>query len=244
MSQSSTSAPLQILQAGDIRVQLVRKRVKNINLRIGQDGTVRVSAPPRTPQATIEAFVASKHDWIVRALERVHSSARQTNRTCKDGQLLYLWGKPLSIRLHEKASEGSRRRYTFRVSPGGQTLEVDMQGNPDQRLLDRALGHWLNDQLANEIKTVLPACAQTVGRQCSRVKIRAMKSRWGSCNTKSAVITLNSTLVHFDRRCLEYVITHELCHLHEPNHNSRFHQLMDAYYPDWRTVRRMLNSRQ
>ena len=244
MSQSSTSAPLQILQVGDIRVQLVRKRVKNINLRIGQDGTVRVSAPPRTPQATIEAFVASKHDWIERALDRVRSSMQQTSRTCADGHTLYLWGEPLTVRVRSIDKMTGNRRYVFQLVPDTMTLEVSLCGEPDQNQLDRALGRWLNEQLANQIQAVLPACTQTVGRQCSRLRIRAMKSRWGSCNTKTGVITLNSALVHFDERCLVYVLTHELCHLHEPSHNARFHQLMDAYYPDWRTVRRMLNSRQ
>ena len=53
----------------------------------------------------------------------------------------------------------------------------------------------------------------------------------------------SSQLVHYDQRCLAYVLTHELCHLHEPSHNARFHALMDRFYPDWRTVRALLNGR-
>lgn len=244
MTKRGTSARLQTLQVGDISVQLVRKRVKNINLRIGQDGTVRVSAPPYTSQAAIEAFVASKRDWIARAFDRVHSSMQQTSHICADGHTLYLWGEALTIRVRSTDNMIGNRRYAFHLVPDTLTLEVSLCGEPDQDQRDRALGRWLNEQLADQIQAMLPTCTQTVGRQCSRVRIRAMKSRWGSCNTNTGVITLNSALVNFDKRCLAYVMTHELCHLHEPSHNARFHQLMDAFYPDWRAVRRMLNSRQ
>jgi predicted metal-dependent hydrolase len=38
--------------------------------------------------------------------------------------------------------------------------------------------------------------------------------------------------------CVEHVVVHELCHLLEPAHNARFHQLMDCYFPRWREARK------
>ena len=51
--------------------ELERKAVGNINLRVRSDGSIYVSAPPRTPQESIESFLIARETWILRALERV-----------------------------------------------------------------------------------------------------------------------------------------------------------------------------
>ena len=66
-----------------------------------------------------------------------------------------------------------------------------------------------------------------------------MKRRWGSC-TKSGRILLNLLLIQTSPPCIDYVITHELCHLIEHNHTSAFYQLLDRAMPDWRKRKRKL----
>ena len=84
-------------------------------------------------------------------------------------------------------------------------------------------------------------CETVVGKHAAAWRIRAMKTRWGSCNVRTAVITLNLQLAQYDLRALRYVITHELTHLWVRGHDARFYARMDAYFPDWREVRRALN---
>ncbi len=67
-----------------------------------------------------------------------------------------------------------------------------------------------------------------------KLKIRKMKTRWGSCIPSKKVITLNTRLMNYSRRCIEYVTVHELCHFLEPNHSSRFYKRMTEIMPDWR----------
>ena len=67
-----------------------------------------------------------------------------------------------------------------------------------------------------------------------------MTSRWGTCKTSTAVITLNLALAERPIAALEYVLVHELTHLHERGHGPRFHHLMDTYLPDWRSRRASL----
>ena len=67
-----------------------------------------------------------------------------------------------------------------------------------------------------------------------------MKNRWGSC-TKSGRILLNAELVRASRDSIDYVITHELCHLVELNHGLRFWQLLRRIMPDWKERRAELN---
>jgi predicted metal-dependent hydrolase len=68
-----------------------------------------------------------------------------------------------------------------------------------------------------------------------------MKTRWGTCNTRTRKIWLNLQLAKKPVECLEYVILHELAHLKVPNHGKDFIAIMDQYMPDWREIKARLN---
>ena len=69
--------------------------------------------------------------------------------------------------------------------------------------------------------------------------IRTMKRRWGSCSNKG-IITLSTELIKLDDLYIEYVITHELCHLKQHNHGPNFYKLLSVLFPDWKSVRKEL----
>ena len=81
-----------------------------------------------------------------------------------------------------------------------------------------------------------------LGVQADRWGVKRMKTKWGSCNIKAARIWLNLDLARKAPECLEFIVVHELVHLHERHHNERFMTLMDKYLPDWRERRTLLNS--
>jgi predicted metal-dependent hydrolase len=70
--------------------------------------------------------------------------------------------------------------------------------------------------------------------------IKAMKTRWGSCNPRAGRIWLNLYLIHKPRICLEAVLVHEMVHLLEPSHNQRFYALMTQFMPEWKTCQNYL----
>jgi len=85
--------------------------------------------------------------------------------------------------------------------------------------------------------------SRALGRQPSRVTIRAMRTRWGSCTTTTGAIRINPELAARHPRCLNYVVLHELVHLFEPGHGPGFQAVMDAQLPGWRVIRAELNAR-
>jgi len=68
-----------------------------------------------------------------------------------------------------------------------------------------------------------------------------MKTQWGSCSPRSGYIRLNTDLAKKPPECLEYIVVHEMIHLLEPTHNSRFIALMDRFMPRWQFYRAELN---
>ena len=78
--------------------------------------------------------------------------------------------------------------------------------------------------------------------KCSKVLIRKMKTKWGSCNTKSKAIIYNAELAHKKTSLIEYIVVHELIHLLERKHNHKFYLNLDKFLPDWQSRRIKLNS--
>lgn len=103
--------------------------------------------------------------------------------------------------------------------------------------LDRA-----KQQLAQKADPYFAYWEPLIGVRSKKRAYREMSSRWGSCNPHTGRICLNTHLLDFPDECLEYVIVHELCHLIEANHGSRFKALMDRHMPDWRDRRKRLRS--
>ena len=90
------------------------------------------------------------------------------------------------------------------------------------------------------LRAMLPRFAH-LGVSEPELVVKLLDARWGSC-TGSGTITLNVRLMQVPKPFIDYVITHELCHLVEHNHGKRFYQLLDRMLPDWRERRQELNS--
>ena len=90
--------------------------------------------------------------------------------------------------------------------------------------------------------SLIDSWTQRVGRAPSSITVRRMKTKWGSCNTDSKRIIINSELAKKPFECLEYIVAHEFVHLLERHHNERFVALMDKFMPNWRERRDLLNS--
>jgi predicted metal-dependent hydrolase len=82
--------------------------------------------------------------------------------------------------------------------------------------------------------------APVIGVEPARVQFRDQRSRWGSCSTRGT-LSFNWRLVLAPFDVLDYVVVHELCHLREPNHSSRFWKLVEQRRPDWRAQRDWLH---
>ena len=72
----------------------------------------------------------------------------------------------------------------------------------------------------------------------SSVCYKPMISCWGVCNVKKRRISYSTYLLLLPEWCVEHVVVHELCHLLEPNHNTRFYSLMDQFFPQWKEARK------
>src|SRR5439155_22298400 len=82
--------------------------------------------------------------------------------------------------------------------------------------------------------------APALGVEVKRVQIRHQTTRWGSCSTLGN-LSFNWRLALAPFEVLDYIVVHELCHLREQNHSSRFWKLVETRRPDWRRQRDWLH---
>jgi predicted metal-dependent hydrolase len=224
----------QQIQLGDITAEVVRKKIKNLHLRVyPPDGRVRISAPTRMDIDTIRGLAMSRLGWIKRQQEKLREQVGETPQEYMDGESIYIWGERYSLKVVESqrapAVEIKNSQLILSVRPGSEAKKKE-----------EVLEEWYRKQLKEATSPLIAKWEGLIDVKVERVYVRRMKSRWGSCNPRKHSIRLNSNLAKKPRECLEYVIVHEMAHLLEPTHNGRFKALMDRYLPNWRALRKEL----
>lgn len=197
-------------------------------------GRMRLSAPIRMGLETLRRFVIARLGWLRGQQFRLRQQPRETPRELPDRDSQSVWGQRYRLRVEEvKARPSVELRPTelvLRVRPGSTA-----------RARDAVLEAWRRDRLKEAALGLFAKWEPVMDVKVGRLFTRRMRSRWGTCNTRSRDIRLNTELVKKPVECLEYVVVHEMVHLLEPSHNVRFKALMTRFMPNWAAHRQMLN---
>lgn len=208
--------------------QLIRSARRTLAIQIRQDGRVEVRAPRRLPLIEIETFVASRADWIRRHLDEI--AARPLPPALSQSRVWPHLGEFWQL----VEGQGGLSRTGVRACNGTRTLTLATRFWQDDATLRQAVLRWQQREAADwltqrvdDITAGLDASWQPSG-----LGFRHMRTRWGSCSRERR-ISLNTALMQMPPECIDYVIWHELCHLHEFNHGPRFYALQQRVCPDW-----------
>ena len=171
-------------------------RAKNISIRINVSGEVRVTVPRYVSRRRAELFLFSKKDWVL--------------------------GKLAEITLENRGSgiPGAGETILVRHKPVRIELKRSDSGPED------ALWRMLLVEARNYLPGRVQSLASLYGFTYSGIRIRKMRSRWGSCNHKRG-INLNSWLMMLPDHLSDYVILHELVHTVHPHHGPDFWNALD-----------------
>ena len=218
-----------------IPAQICYKNIKNLYLRV-RDGYIDLSVPQRTAQRDLENFVRRRRAWIDERLRLLRVRAEKSAPFYAEGERIRLWGQEYPIVCVPLTRGKAYAEYA------NGTIVLYAAQTADVNVRRAAIEALYRAELAAAVEREAPACETVVGKYAALWRIRAMKTRWGSCNVRTAAITLNLQLAQYDVRALRYVITHELTHLWVRGHDARFYARMDRYFPNWQNVRRELNA--
>lgn len=212
------------------RIKLFRRRgLKNIRISIDSLGEIRLSIPWYVSKSAGLKYLRTKKDWIKKHQGKI-------NTKWADGQLLFR-DYTLSIQVLERKNATSTLDDTvLRV------FVPHSHGSEDKHnAISRQVNKFLKDEAEKSLVPLAVKMAEQSGFKPKNIRIKNMKSRWGSCN-HARIITLNASLLRLPESLAEYVIFHELVHTRHLNHSRLFWRDVEALLPDYKQRRKALKT--
>lgn len=226
----------ELLEINGLRIELVRKPIKNMSLRVfPPDGRIKVSAPLSLPMSYIVNQLNIKSPWMHKQRTRFQTQDQPEESTVSNQSIHYFQGTGYPLQIYYGA-------HTPPVFLKDSILHLYTKPCDHPLKQKRLLNQWYCEQMSALIPDLLAHWEKIIGVNVLEWRIRDMKSRWGSCNPQTQRICLNLKLIKKPLACLEYVLVHELIHLLERGHNQRFYSFMSQFLPNWRETQKILES--
>jgi predicted metal-dependent hydrolase len=230
-------APIESLAIDDL-VFAVRwsRRRRTIGISVAREGELRVLAPVRVPAHKLESVVRAKLPWVRRKLAEFEALGPPPPRLrYVDGERLPYLGRSHRLVLVEAgeppAAPFALRRGCFELARG---LDGEARA---------VVVHWYSERAQARISARVAHYAPLVGAAPAGVVVRDLGTRrWGVCDGRTRIVSFHWELVLQPPAIIDYVVVHELAHLHEPNHGPRFWRHVTAVMPDWKPRRARLSS--
>lgn len=205
-----------IINNQEIEVVIIRKKIKNIYFRFKADLKLYISCHNYLTTEQIIKICYENSNSIIKMYEKMQKKKMINNKFA-------ILGEELSIIIDDTLKkvfiDGK-----FIFGPSNEMIDKYYQKEA-KKFIEARFTRCYN------LFSDLPNC---------KLRFRKMTSRWGVCNTKLKIITINTELYKYDVSLIDYVIIHELCHLKEANHSPRFWKEVQKYYPNYKQARKLL----
>jgi predicted metal-dependent hydrolase len=212
-----------------IDYQVARKKRKTLEIAVETDSTVSIVAPLSASLESIERKVRKRAAWILKQQKYFEQfNPRTPERRYLSGETHLYLGRQYRLKVVKSALSAVKLIHGHIVVQSTQPRNCE----ETKRLLDEwyvARAHLRFNERLNEClkRFSWPASVLPSG-----LTVRMMRKRWGSM-TKKRRLLLNRRLIQAPVDAIDYVITHELCHVLEPSHGPNFHQVIGRAMQDW-----------
>lgn len=217
----------------DFELQLMKRNTLSISVH--PDLSVIVRAPENTKLEDIEKKVYHRAKWILNQQRRFEIYLPDVPpRKYVSGESHRFLGRQYRLKVIKSNTE--------QIKLSRQFLEVhtlDITSSNARVLVET----WYREQANQIFQERLSACYTKLAREkipYPKISIRRMQSSWGSCSAKS-MITLNIKLIQVPMEYIDYVITHELCHLKHLHHEAQYYKLLSRVMPGWQVKKDKLD---
>jgi len=208
---------------------------KTMEIAVCPDSSVVVKAPFETSKELVKKKLTKRARWIVRQMNYFGQFNPKTPvRSYVSGETHLYLGRQYRLKILQGLENSVRltRGYFY----------VTTREAPSTDMTRKLLEAWYLEKGKEQFSKSLDRCwlklkDHAVARP--HVSIRRMQKRWGSLSDKGTM-TLNSDLIRAPRECIDYVVTHELCHMICRNHSPEFYTLLESVIPGWEKVKHRL----
>lgn len=203
-----------------IEVEIIRKNNKNIYFRVKDDLKLYITVPILITKREIEKLIDDNSMQIYNMYQT------QVKANQKEEFFNYL-GKSYTV-----VFDATRDGVGFDETD-------DIVYTPSKEELDE----FYKEKCTEVFKEEIDKCSQCFSSLPKfSLRQRKMKTRWGVCNRRNKIITLNTLLLGFDIDVIDYVVIHEMCHFYEGNHGPKFWSLVSQACPRYKELRKRLKN--
>lgn len=208
------------------------RRRRTIGLTVARDGGLRVLAPAGVSARRLEAVVRAKLPWVRRKLAEFEAMGPPaTAAGLVDGDRLPYLGRLHSLRLVDRPAA------PFALRRGRFELDGSLDGAARAEVV-----RWYTARAQAHLEARVEHFAPLVGASPAAVVVRDLGTRrWGICDARARKLSFHWELIMQPPAAVDYVVVHELVHLHEPHHQRPFWRRMEAVMPDCKARRAMLS---
>ncbi len=208
------------------------QRRRTVGITVKRDGGLVVAAPARTSTRKLEAVVRTKLPWVRRKLAEFEAlGPPPAPKRFVDGELLPYLGCDYLLRLVDDPAQP--------VALRGERFELESGLNGDARA---AVVAWYEARARDYVEHAVARYAPLVGAAPAAVVVRDLgKRRWGVCDHRNLTVSFHWQLITMPPDLIDYVVVHELTHLHEPNHGPAFWRRVEDVLPGCKARRRRLS---
>ena len=215
------------------QVDVIRTdRKRSASIRLLGD-LVKVSVPMTLSDSRVRDLVTKRTPWIKNKLREQSDRPITPPKEYVSGETVTYLGKNyrLKVLIGEQPSIKLRRGY---VEATVTKTDIDTK-NTIRSLLE----HWYRSLAEKRLGEKTVRLARVIGVNPASVTVKNYKSRWGSCSTKGD-ISYNWRIILAPHSIVDYVVVHELCHMLEHNHSSKYWKHVERHVPNYRECREWL----
>lgn len=227
---------MKVINIRNIEIEYLKKNIKNIHLWVyPPNWRVRVASPMHIDEWELRVFLQSKMRWILKNKQKFLEQNRESPREYVSWEShYYLWKRYL---LEVIKSVGKEKVYL--KNKKYLVIETKIfEKNHVQLLLEK----WYRNELKQISWQLLSIRQEKMWLKSNELKIKKMKTKRWTCNTKAGRIWLNLHLIKKSIQSVEYVLVHELAHFQEKNHWEWFKKLLTQHLSNWKQIQKDLNN--
>ncbi len=213
--------------------QLIRtkKRKRTVSLSIARNGEIIIRAPFHLPLQSIEAFFCKKRAWIQKKFSEIYRGTdRSIVKTFVAGEVFPYLGEFYPLEIVVAADPYPPLHFAH------ERFYLNEKDRPRARDLFIS---WYKDQAREKIRERVQFYSSRMLLCPERQKITSARYQWGGCSSKNT-LTFTWRIVMAPLAVIDYLVVHELAHIREKNHSTKFWKIVQETLPSYSTAKAWL----
>lgn len=211
------------LQIGELNFEVRRSaRRRTLGITVERSGGLLLHVPQSAENDEIVQWTNHKLLWVYTKLSARQGKPERSEPEFVTGEGFFYLGRSYRLKIAKNCVD------SFSFDEGRFVLRQDLRAKAPalfRAWYIRTGSEWVRDRVR--------ALTRRTGKSPSRVDVRELGYRWGSCG-KHNVLLFNWRLLQLPVRMIDYVVVHELVHLIQARHDKQFWDSLDRALPDWR----------